>query len=79
MCGNLLQRIQTFDLGRVIDKKQHAELCRQQIEWEIMSEKALRESVNLYLTSVNAKETKDISKACHLPHFRVMGNNNVYP
>ena len=40
-----------------------------------MSEEAARKAVQNYIKAVNEKDRRLISKACHFPHFRVMGNN----
>jgi len=43
-----------------------------------MSEQAVKETIEHYFTSLNAKDSQGVSVACHFPHFRVMGNNVVY-
>ena len=43
-----------------------------------MGEQAVRNTIDLYFSSLNAKDLQGVSVACHFPHFRVMGNNTVY-
>ena len=43
-----------------------------------MSEQAVRNTIEQYFSSLNAKDPQGVSVACHFPHFRVMGNNTVY-
>ena len=43
-----------------------------------MGEQAVRNTIDHYLSSLNAKDLQGVSVACHFPHFRVMGNNTVY-
>ena len=43
-----------------------------------MGELAVTNTIERYFFSLNAKDPQGISVACHFPHFRVMGNNNVY-
>ena len=43
-----------------------------------MGEKAVRNAINHYFSSLNSKDLQGVSVACHFPHFRVMGNNTVY-
>ena len=43
-----------------------------------MGEQAVRNTIDHYFSSLNAKDLQGVSVACHFPHFRVMGNNTVY-
>ena len=43
-----------------------------------MGEQAVRNTIDHYFSSPNAKDLQGGSVACHFPHFRVMGNNTVY-
>ena len=43
-----------------------------------MGEQAVRNTIDHYFSSLNAKDLNGVSVACHFPHFRVMGNNTVY-
>ena len=43
-----------------------------------MGEKAVKDAIDHYFSSLNAKDLQGVSVACHFPHFRVMGNNTVY-
>ena len=43
-----------------------------------MGEQAVKEAIDHYFSSLNAKDLQGVSEACHFPHFRVMGNNTVY-
>ena len=43
-----------------------------------MGEQAVRNIIDHYFSSLNAKDLQGVSVACHFPHFRVMGNNTVY-
>ena len=41
-------------------------------------ETEVREAVKNHINSVNAWDPEGITKACHFPHFRVMGDNITY-
>ena len=43
-----------------------------------MAEQAVKDAIDHYFSSLNAKDLQGVSVACHFPHFRVMGNNTVY-
>ena len=43
-----------------------------------MGEQAVRNTIDHYFSSLNAKDLQGVSVACHFPHFRVMGKNTVY-
>ena len=43
-----------------------------------MGEQAVRNAIDHYFSSLNAKDLHGVSVACHFPHFRVMGNNTIY-
>ena len=43
-----------------------------------MDEQAVKDVIDHYFSSLNAKDLQGVSVACHFPHFRVMGNNTVY-
>ena len=43
-----------------------------------MGEQVVRNTIDHYFSSLNAKDLQGVSVACHFPHFRVMGNNTVY-
>ena len=43
-----------------------------------MGEQAVKDAIDHYFSSLNAKDLQGVSVACHFPHFRVMGNNTVY-
>ena len=43
-----------------------------------MGEQAVKDAIDHYFSSLNAKDPQGVSVACHFPHFRVMGNNTVY-
>ena len=43
-----------------------------------MGKQAVRNTIDHYFSSLNAKDLQGVSVACHFPHFRVMGNNTVY-
>ena len=43
-----------------------------------MNEQAVKDAIDHYFSSLNAKDLQGVSVACHFPHFRVMGNNTVY-
>ena len=43
-----------------------------------MGEQAIKDAIDYYFSSLNAKDLQGVSVACHFPHFRVMGNNTVY-
>ena len=43
-----------------------------------MGEQAIKDAIDYYFSSLNAKDLQGVSVAWHFPHFRVMGNNTVY-
>ena len=43
-----------------------------------MSAQSVKETIEHYFASLNAKDLQGVSIACHFPHFRVMGDNVVY-